>query len=168
MKQTEILEFSRTSDLYAFLREEGALEDLELFRLTDQKDIPRGNTGYVLLVDGEVAGAVSLYDEQDGGLLNELFEILPKYRGRGLSRVLYESLKESLQPDLIHGFATTESTRSLWEHLGQTCIDEECREMIEILDGRSVEEYLEDERPELFRKLITRNGKRTKDTGQDH
>lgn len=160
-----LIEFGKTSDLYSFLRNEGILEDLELFRLTDQKDIPRGNIGYVLLADNDVAGVASLYDEQDGGWLNELFEIRPKYRGRGLSRVLYESIKESLKPDFIHGFATSEGTRSLWEHLGQTCIDEECREMIEILDGRSVEEYLEDERPELFRK---RNGKRTQDTRQDH
>lgn len=148
----QITVFDRTSELYRFLRESNALASLELFSKTHQKDIPKGNTGYVLTVYGEVAGAASMYDEQDGGWLNELFEIVPKFRGIGLSRQFYRMVKEDLQADFIHGFATSDETQQLWEHLGQVCIDQDYRELIELCDGRTVEEYLKEERPELLEK----------------
>lgn len=152
MPVIDTIEFSKASHLYKYLRETGVMKDLYLFRNTSLTDIPNGNIGYTLMVDGEVAGAAILYDEQDGGWLNEMFEILPKFRGQHLTRPFYETIKEDLCADLIHGFATNDETQRLWEHLGQVCIDPECREMIDLLDGRTIEEYLIDERPELLSK----------------
>lgn len=145
-----IIPFYSTRELYKFLRDSNSLCKLDLFRETKMKSIPKGNQGYVLVVDGEVAGAASMYDEQDGGWLNEMFEIVPEFRGKGLSREFYAMVKGDLDADFIHGFATSDETKSLWEHLGQVCIDPDCMEMIEICDGRTVEEYLIDERPELL------------------
>ncbi len=145
-----IIPFFSTKELYDFLRESDSLGKLKLFRDTKMRSIPKGNYGYVLVVDGQVAGAASMYDECDGGWLNELFEIVPEFRGKGLSRPFYSMVKEHLDADFIHGFATDENTKSLWEHLGQVCIDKECMEMIDICDGRTIEEYLKDERPELL------------------
>lgn len=148
----ETIYFPNSRSLYRYLRTENVLDKLEIFRYTDLSDIPNGNVGYVLEVDGRLAGAAILYDEQDGGWLNEMFEILPEFRGLGLSRKFYTMIKSDLQPDFIHGFTTSTDTQKLWEHLGQVCIDQDCREMIEMLDGRTIEEYLIDERPELLSK----------------
>lgn len=144
--------FAGTRSLYKYLRNRGALEELDLFRKTDVSEIPKDNIGYVLEVDGKIAGAAMLYDEQDGGWLNELFEIMPEFRGQHLTRPFYEFIKRDIDADFIHGFANSDETRQIWEHLGQVCIDPECREMIDLCDGRTVDQYLKEERKDLWRK----------------
>ena len=142
----EVLFFDRTSQLFSFLKLHKALDKLELFKKTPMRTIPCDNTGYVLLVNGEIAGAASIYDELDGTIFNELFEITNDFQGHGWCRYLYEFIKRDLEPDAVHGFATDDYTQSLWEHLGQVCIDQNTHEMVELVSDtyENLEEYLEE------------------------
>lgn len=131
----EIIIFDTTRELYKFLRETGALEKLELFRNTPKELIPPDNVGYVAIDNnGIVLGAATLYEEGINIWFNELFEITPESRGKGIGRLLYEFIKQDLEPEKIHGFCTNDKNKSFWEHLGQVCIDEETSEMLEIIN----------------------------------
>lgn len=128
----EIIVFEDTLSLYGFLRETDSLRKLDMFLKTPYTSVPKDNLGYVIMEGEEVAGAASLYDEGDGTFFNEIFEIVPEYRGKGYARVLYEYMKEDSMADRIHGFCTNDENQSFWEHMGQKCVNKEMREMIEI------------------------------------
>ena len=112
-RSIDVSYFAGTRNLYKYLKQNGVLERLDLFSKTDVSEIPKGNIGSVLEVDGKIAGAAMLYDEQDGGWLNELFEILPEFRGQHLTRPFYEFIKRDIDADFIHGFAKSDETRAL-------------------------------------------------------
>lgn len=128
----EIIVFDDTISLYRFLRETDSLHRLHMFLNTPYKDVPKDNTGYVIMEGEEVVGAASLYDEGAGTFFNEIFEIVPEYRGKGYARALYEYMKEDSKADEIHGFCTNDENQSFWEHMGQKCANPEMREMLEI------------------------------------
>lgn len=131
----DIIIFDTTKELYKFLRDTDSLKKLRLFRDTKENSIPPDNIGYVVLDDSSsVIGAASLYEEGIGIWFNEIFEIIPEYRGKGVGKYLYEYIKSDLEPDMIHGFATTAENKSFWEHMGQKCIDQDTNEMLEILE----------------------------------
>lgn len=134
----EIIIFDTTRELYRFLKETSAIDELDLFKNTPQKLIPPDNMGYVIISDDgfNVLGAASLYEEGPGIWFNEIFEIIESQRGNGLGRYLYEFIKDDLKPDKIHGFCTTPENKSFWEHMGQKCIDEESGEMLEVLKNK--------------------------------
>ena len=128
----EVIIFDSTKELYEFLKETDVLNKLYLFKNTKEKDIPPDNMGYVVLDNsGNPIGAASLYEEGIGIWFNEIFEIVPEFRGQGVGRYLYEFIKSDLEPDMIHGFTTTPENKKFWEHLGQVCIDQKTNEMIE-------------------------------------
>lgn len=130
----EVIIFDTTKELYKFLKDTSALEELNLFNNTPQKSIPADNIGYVVLGDNfKVLGAASLYEEATGIWFNELFEITQEARGKGIGRYLYEFIKADLEPSKIHGFCTTPENKAFWEHLGQVCINLKTNEMLEIL-----------------------------------
>lgn len=128
----EIIVFDDTISLYRFLRETDSLRRLHMFLNTPYKDVPKDNTGYVIMEGEDVVGAASLYDEGFGRFFNELFEIVPEYRGKGYARVLYEYMKEDSMAGEIHGFCTNDENQSFWEHMGQKCINPKMREMLEV------------------------------------
>lgn len=128
----EIIVFEDTPSLYRFLHETDSLRKLDMFLNTPYADIPKDNTGYVIMEGDEVVGAASLYDEGFGRFFNEIFEIVPEYRERGYARVLYEYMKEDSMADEIHGFCTNDENQSFWEHMGQKCINQKMREMLEV------------------------------------
>lgn len=128
----EVIVFEDTLSLYRFLRETDSLRKLDMFLKTPYTSVPKDNLGYVIMEGEEVAGAASLYDEGDGTFFNEIFEIVPEYRGKGYARVLYEYMKEDSMADRIHGFCTNDENQSFWEHMGQKCVNKKMREMIEI------------------------------------
>ena len=130
----EIIEFENTKELYQFLEDTTAMEHLWIFFNTPIDIVPEDNIGYVIIVDDLVVGAASIYDEGNGTIFNELFEIREDYRGQGLARMLYEYIKEDTMCSAVHGFCTNDDNQSFWEHMGQRCIDPEKREMIEIID----------------------------------
>lgn len=132
MTNPEFIVFDTTRELFDFLRETDALYGLEMFFDTPAAMVPKDNTGYVVMEGEDVVGAASLYDEGDGTFFNELFEILPEYRGKGYARALYEYMKKDSMAERIHGFCTNDENQSFWEHMGQRCIDSEHREMLEI------------------------------------
>lgn len=130
----EIIEFEDTKELYKFLEDTDAMEHLWIFFNTPIDIVPEDNIGYVIIADDLVVGAASIYDEGDGTIFNELFEIREDYRGQGLARMLYEYIKEDTMCNAVHGFCTNDDNQSFWEHMGQQCIDPEKREMIEVID----------------------------------
>lgn len=130
--ELDVLTFDDTKSLFDFLRDNKALDKLEMFSKTPVAIIPKHNLGYVLLKGEEICGAASLYDEGDDVYLNELFEIMPEHRGKGYARFLYEYMKEDSMADKIHGFCIDDATQSFWEHMGQKCINKKHREMLEI------------------------------------
>ena len=128
----EIIVFEDTLSLYRFLRETDSLRKFDMFLKTPYTSVPKDNLGYVIMEGEEVVGAASLYDEGDGTFFNEIFEIIPEYRGKGYARALYEYMKKDSMADRIHGFCTNDENQSFWEHMGQKCVNKEMREMIEI------------------------------------
>lgn len=132
-KRVEIITFENLKETYDFLKEENVLNELSLFRNTEITKENKDNTGYVIVDNDEVVGAASIYDEEDGYILNELFEIREKFRGRGYARILYEYIKEDSLCEGVHGFCTNDENQSFWEHMGQKCINKKTREMIEKL-----------------------------------
>lgn len=129
----EIFTFDNLKETYNFLKEENVLDELLLFKNTKITKENKKNTGYVIVDNDEVVGAASIYDEEDGYILNELFEIREKFRGKGYARILYEYIKEDSLCYGVHGFCTNDENQSFWEHMGQKCINKETREMIEKL-----------------------------------
>lgn len=129
----EILTFINLKATYKFLKECGVINEFPMFKNTRITKENRKNAGYVILENDEVAGAASIYDEEDGYILNELFEIREKFRGKGYGRMLYEYIKEDSMCDGVHGFCTNDENQSFWEHMGQKCINKKTREMIEKL-----------------------------------
>lgn len=128
----EVIVFEDTLSLYRFLRETDSLRKLDMFLKTPYTSVPKDNLGYVIMEGEEVVGAASLYDEGNGTFFNEIFEIVPEYRGKGYAKVLYEYMKKDSMADRIHGFCTNDENQSFWEHMGQKCVNKEMREMIEI------------------------------------
>lgn len=132
-RHINIITFENLKETYDFLKEKNVLDELLLFRDTKITKENRNNTGYVIVNGNEVVGAASIYDEEDGYILNELFEIREKFRGKGYARILYEYIKEDSLCNGVHGFCTTDENQSFWEHMGQKCINKKTREMIEKL-----------------------------------
>lgn len=130
----EILTFDNLKDTYNFIKEKKVLDELFLFKNTKITKENKNNLGYVILYNGDVVGAASIFDEEDGIILNELFEIREKYRGMGFARKLYEYIIKDSLCDGVHGFCTTDENQSFWEHMGQVCIDTKTREMLEMLN----------------------------------
>ena len=129
----DIISFYTTKELYDFLKESDAFKNLLWFKNTPRKSLPKDNIGYVVMVDDLVVGAASVYEEGDGTIFNELFEICEEYRGQGLARVLYEYIKKDTMCEMVHGFCTNDKNKSFWEHMGQKCVNPETREMIEVV-----------------------------------
>lgn len=133
IEQVEIITFYNTKELYDFLEATTAIESLDIFFNTPIDIVPKDNLGYAIIVDDLVVGAASIYEEDESTIFNELFEIRKEYRGQGLARVLYEYIKEDTMCERVHGFCTNDENQSFWEHMGQKCIDQEKREMLEIV-----------------------------------
>lgn len=136
MIKPEFIVFDNTWSLYKFLRETGALYKLDMFLHTPATSIPKDNMGYVVMEGDNVCGAASLYDEGNGVYFNEVFEIIPEYRGKGYAKALYKFMKEDSMADKIHGFCTNDENQAFWEHMGQKCISVKEREMLEIVNNK--------------------------------